>query len=205
MRSLVLVDDLWHPGAVPREGLSRLGEFDWIEDGCDWSAVKMAEYRVVILAKANNRSAAAREPWADVEVGDAFQSFVKEGGGLLIVHSGASGYEEIPSMRGLPAGAFLHHPPQCPVTVSPVNGHLLCTGVSEFTETDEHYFMHFDDLSADVFLHSSSPYGVQPAGWTRTVGAGRVCILTPGHNLSVWLNSSFQQLLQNCLAWVSNA
>ncbi|MEO7101088.1 MAG: ThuA domain-containing protein [Luteolibacter sp.] len=204
MKVLVLIDDLWHPGAIPREGLAGLGDFDWIEDGRDWSAEKMSEYPVVVLVKANNVSRADKTPWVDDRVGEAFREYVEQGGGLFVVHSGGSGYDSIASMRGLPAGGFAHHPPQCPVTVVPEEGHPLCKDVELFTETDEHYFMHFDDPAADVFLHSISEHGTQPAGWTRTVGKGRVCMLTPGHNLSVWLTPSFQQLLRNGLAWVSN-
>ena len=123
-------------------------------------------------------------------------------GTVLVIHSGASGYDEISSMRSLPAGAFSYHPPQCAVTIEPVAGHPMCKGVDAFTEVDEHYFMHFDDPTADVFLHSRSPHGVQPAGWTREVGDGRVCMLTPGHNLEMWHQPSFRQLLKNSLAWV---
>jgi uncharacterized protein len=204
MKALVLIDDLWHPGAIPREGLAGLGDFDWIEDGSEWTAEMMAEYPVVVLAKANNRSATDKESWADDSVGEAFRDYIEKGGGLLVIHSGGSGYDQIPSMRGLPAGGFQHHPPQCQVTILPLAGHPLCDGVTEFAELDEHYFMHFDDPTADVFLHTISSNGTQPAGWTRTVGKGRVCILTPGHNLPIWLHPSFRQLIGNCLAWVSS-
>lgn len=205
MKALVLIDDRWHPAAIPREGLAGLGDFDWIEDGREWSAEKMAAYPVVVLVKANHISATDTTPWADDAVGAAFENYVKSGRGLLVVHSGGSGYEMIPSMRGIPAGAFAHHPPQCPVTVEPVAGHPLCECVEAFTETDEHYFMHFDDPSADVFLRSRSEHGIQPAGWTREIGKGRVCMITPGHNLEVWLNPAFRRLLENALAWVQPA
>jgi len=54
-----------------------------------------------------------------------------------------------------------------------------------------------------VFLHTRSRHGVQPAGWTRAEGLGRVGVLTPGHNLEVWLHPGFQKLLQNGLNWVA--
>jgi type 1 glutamine amidotransferase len=44
---------------------------------------------------------------------------------------------------------------------------------------------------------------VQPAGWTRAEGAGRVCVLTPGHNLEVWLHPEFQKLLLNACRWTA--
>jgi type 1 glutamine amidotransferase len=68
---------------------------------------------------------------------------------------------------------------------------------------DEHYFMAMNDSRADIFLQSHSEHGVQPAGWTRTHGAGRVCVLTPGHSEEVWLHPSFQKLLSNALHWTA--
>ena len=61
--------------------------------------------------------------------------------------------------------------------------------------------MDMDDELVDVFLTTKSEYGSQPAGWTRTEGAGRVCVLTPGHSLEVWKHPSYQALLQNALRW----
>jgi type 1 glutamine amidotransferase len=68
---------------------------------------------------------------------------------------------------------------------------------------DEHYFMAMNDARADVFLNSLSKHGVQPAGWTRAAGAGRVCVLTPGHNREVWQHPEFQKLLLNALRWAA--
>ncbi|MBB5353444.1 type 1 glutamine amidotransferase [Haloferula luteola] len=195
------MDDRWHPGEIPRRGLEGLGDFEWIEDGLAWSLDSLFRHRLAVLAKANQRKAADTTPWVDDRVGDSFQDWVQQGGGFLVIHSGTSGYENIPSMRGLSAGAFASHPEQCPVTVEPVAGHPLCEGIESFTETDEHYVMHFDDASADVFLRSRSAHGVQPAGWRRTVGKGRVCVLTPGHRIEVWLRPEFRELLRRCLLW----
>ena len=52
--------------------------------------------------------------------------------------------------------------------------------------------MLLDDTEADVFMTATSEHGTQPGGWTRTEGAGRVCMLTPGHNVEVWLHPSYQ-------------
>jgi type 1 glutamine amidotransferase len=131
----------------------------------------------------------------------AFADYVQQGGGLLVIHSGSAGYAEQPVLRGLLGGVFLHHPPQCPVTVEPHAGHPLAAGSAPFTLVDEHYFMAFDDPGADVFLNTVSEHGTQPGGWTRLAGAGRVCLLTPGHNLEVWLHPSYQQIIRNALGW----
>jgi type 1 glutamine amidotransferase len=204
MRALVLCDDHWHPAGVPRAGLGALGDssvaFDWIEHAGDWSAERMAAYPLVVLTKANNVSSTDQQPWATDEVQAALLEYVRRGNSLLAIHSGTV-YQHQRVLRGLLGGVFVQHPKQCPVLLEPQPGHPLTSGVAPCTLVDEHYVMDMDDAQADVFLTTRSEHGEQPGGWIRTEGAGRVCVLTPGHNLEVWLHPSFQALLHNALRW----
>jgi type 1 glutamine amidotransferase len=205
MRALVLCDDYWHPAPTPRAGLRPLAEAglpcDWIEDARAWSAAQMARYPVVVLTKANNISSSDQTPWATPEVETAFAAYVCAGNGLLVIHSGAAGYDALPVLRGLMGGAFTRHPPQCAVTLAPRAGHPLTEGSAPCTVLDEHYFMALDDDQAEVFLTTHSAHGAQPGGWRRREGTGRVCVLTPGHNLAVWLHPAYQAVIRNALAW----
>ncbi len=51
--------------------------------------------------------------------------------------------------------------------------------------------MAMDDPQADVFVTTVSEHGEQPGAWRRVEGSGRVAVLTPGHNLEVWLHPFF--------------
>jgi type 1 glutamine amidotransferase len=205
MNILVLCDDYWHPALTARKGLGALASsefsFDWIEDAREWSAEIMMKYPVVILTKSNNVSATDRAGWMTDRVQAAFSDYVRNGNGLLAIHSGTAEYEQMAVLRSLLGGVFMHHPEQCPVTITPRAGHALAAGADPFTVKDEHYFMALDDTKADVFVATVSEHGEQPGGWRRKEGRGRVAVLTPGHNLEVWLHSSFQVLLRNCLRW----
>lgn len=207
MRILVLCDDRWHPASIVRDGLTPLKNagftFDWIENAASWSPDNMFEYPLVVLTKANNVSSSEESPWMTESIERTFLNYVREGNGLLVIHSGTVGYEKNSVLRALQGGVFASHPKQCPVTANVKTGHPLTTGSESFTLTDEHYFLEFDDPQADVFLTTTSEHGEQPGGWTRTEGEGRICVLTPGHNLEVWLHPSFQALLQNTIRWCS--
>ncbi|MCL2270252.1 MAG: ThuA domain-containing protein, partial [Treponema sp.] len=113
---------------------------------------------------------------------------------------------------------FLGHPHDCPVTVQPVKPHPVTEGVGMFCETDEHYRIELLAPDADILIASYSPQqgeeckyeedpynntpaSVRPAGYVRTQGKGRVCVLMPGHHLTVWHNRHFQQTLVNALRW----
>ena len=205
MRTLVFCDDSAHPASLTRDGLAALGQpglqIDWVEDPAGWSTDSLNQYPLVIFSKANNRSRADHEPWASEETGQAFVDYVAGGSGLLVLHSGTALYDNTPSFCSLMGGVFTGHPAQCPVTVAPRADHPLTAGSAPFTLMDEHYMMEMNDPDVDIFLHSESEHGSQPAGWTRTEGRGRVCVLTPGHNPEVWRHPSFQALLRNSLDW----
>jgi type 1 glutamine amidotransferase len=156
---------------------------------------------LVILTKSNIISARDQTEWMTDAVQAAFFEYVRQGNGLLAIHSGTAEYEQKPVLRRLLGGVFTHHPEQCPVTIRPRAGHLLTKGVAPFTVKDEHYFMTIDDPQADMFMNTISEHGQQPGAWRRTEGSGRVVVLTPGHNLEVWLHPSFQRLLLNSLQW----
>lgn len=207
MRVLVLCDDYWHPASVVKGGLEPLAdsdfEFEYMESMDNWVAEKMDEFPVVILSKSSDISSKDRKKWTTDEAQEAFNNYVCNGGGLLAIHAGTAGYKDANILRGLLGGVFTHHPEQCPVTVEVKESHRITEGFTSFTLTDEHYFIELDDPNVYLFLNTVSQHGTQPGGWTRTHGKGRICVLTPGHNLDVWLHPGFQTLMRNSLNWCS--
>ena len=205
MKVLALCGDAWHRPEIARTGLGTLaGEdftFDWIEVIQNWTPNVLTSYPLVILAKSGNCSDVEKTHWMTDSIQSAFSDYVMRGNGLLAIHSGTVEYEQKPVIRNLLGGVFLHHPEQCLVNICPRRRHPLCSGIGQFTVIDEHYFVALDDPRADVFLTTKSMNGDQPAGWRPEPGKGRVVILTPGHNLDVWLHPSYQALLRNSLAW----
>lgn len=205
MKTLVLCGDHWHPASIAKKGLGTLAgtefSFDWIEDARDWSPEIMNAYSLVILTKSDNVSSTDQTGWIIDTVQKAFADYVRNGNGLLALHSGTADYAEKSVLRRLLGGVFTHHPEQCLVTMIPRAEHPLSAEIAPFTLKDEHYFMALDDSQADVFMTTRSEHGEQPGAWRRRDGSGRVAALTPGHNLEVWLHPSFQKLLLNTLRW----
>lgn len=203
MRVRLIDDDYWHPGRVAEEGVKPLEakgfSFDVLSDGAAFTG-ELAGYPAVMFVKSDNRTAEDQAKWMTGEARGALAAYVRGGGGLLAVHSGTV-YGGMQDLHGLFGGVFMTHPKQLPVTFRPKAGHALTRGAEAFTATDEHYFMDIADEPLDVFLTGESRHGALPAGWTRREGRGRVCVLTPGHNLEVWLNPNFQRLLENALNW----
>jgi type 1 glutamine amidotransferase len=209
MKALVICGDYWHPVEVPRKGLEELKEnevkYDWMINAHDWSPQLMAAYPLVILAKSNNVSTTDQTNWMNNSVQSAFMEYVRKGNGLLVIHSGTAEYDQAPVLRSLLGGVFSHHPEQCLVTMRPKAGHPFSIGSESFSIKDEHYFMAMDDPKVDVFMTTKSAHGEQPGAWRRVEGDGRVAVLTPGHNVEVWLHPSFRALLLNAMHWCSKA
>lgn len=205
MKLLVICGDTWHPAETVRAGLkpleSETRQFDWLEDSRGWSPDRLKDQQVVIVAKSNQVSPTNPAEWMDENSQLALADFVRRGGGLLAIHAGTALYDKATHFRRLLGGVFSHHPEQCPVSMEMSPNHPLNTGIEPFRLVDEHYFMALDDHFAEVFLTTRSEQGEQPGGWARSEGKGHVAVITPGHNLAIWLHPSFQQLLRNTIAW----
>jgi len=222
MRVLLLCDDYWHPGQVLIDGFAPLKErgfeFDIITDANDFSSDTLASYPVVIISKCDEISQSDKTPWKTLAVQQAFVDYVENGGGLLVVHTGLVAGQHTETLDRLIGSRFSFHPQDCPVTVQPIKPHPIVNGVELFCEIDEQYRLEIISDDVDIFLASysppqgdeakieSEPYHnsgawIGAAGYIRTQGKGRVCVLTPGHHLAVWHNPEYQRVLENAIRW----
>jgi len=222
MRVLLICDDYWHPGQVSIDGVAPLKEqgfeFDVISDAKDFKSETLPNYPVVLLVKSEQVSKEDKSSWKTGAVQKTFIDYVEKGGGLLVVHSGIVSCNENYGLDNLIGCKLTYHPHDCPVTVQPIKPHPVTQGVGAFCETDEHYRLEILSPDIDILMASYSPpqgtpdkyeedpYNnttawICPAAYVRTQGEGRVCVLSPGHLLLVWLNPQFQRLLANALRW----
>ena len=222
MRVLLLCDDFWHPGQVPIDGVAPLEkrgfQFDIITDAKDFKTETLASYPVVIISKCDEISQSDKASWKTLDVQQAFVDYVENGGGLLVIHTGLVAGEHTETLDRLIGSRFTFHPQDCPVTVQPVKPHPITDGVELFCEVDEQYRLEIIADDIDIIMASySAPQGeeakyesepyfnsgawIGAAGYVRTQGKGRVCVLTPGHHLPVWHNLQYQKILENSIRW----
>ena len=222
MRVLLLCDDKYHPGHVPTEGTAPLKskgyEIDVITNGSEFDPQALQNYSAAIMSKSDHVSELDTTGWKTGSIQQAFIDYVENGGGLLVTHSGLVAGEDTQALDMLIGSKFKFHPDQTKVFVEAVKPHPITKNVQPFWETDEHYELEILADDADIIMASyapaqgspensaESPYAnapdkINPCAYVRRQGKGRVCVLTPGHNLQVWLNPNFQQLLDNALNW----
>ena len=214
MNILLLCDDLWHPGEVVTRGLRPLQKLGYALDVV--TAPKdiltpgmLREYDVIINARGAAHSPAnSGAPWFEPGVTEVmpedFRAYVEEGGGFIALHAGNTfSGRNVPAMAELVGNEFIGHPPRCAIKARTVGNHPIARGVGEFDIRDEHYRINLTAPDAEVFLETTSDTeaGTQVAGYTRRIGKGRLCVLTPGHNCSVLESEPFTRLLANAIEW----
>lgn len=215
MKLLLIADDYWHSSEMLLRGMAFLKDMDY-EINLVIDAKNIVTYELlnaydeVIIAKGNSIVAANQNPWFDegttVLPPSGYRKYVEEGGSLFILHAGASFRKaDCPGMTSLFGVSFIEHPKQCPVEVRiALPDHPIAKGLNDFTlQQDEHYFIERTEQEGDVVLTGTSHAGTQPALIARTVGKGRVCVLTPGHNILVFQNEGFKKALVSCIEWTA--
>ncbi|MCL1863072.1 MAG: ThuA domain-containing protein [Defluviitaleaceae bacterium] len=224
MKILLFCDDYYHPQSVPVGGMKPLEEkgfvVDVVADAEVFDPSVIVGYDVVVMSKCDHVSQENNSAWKTAEVQAALVGFVESGGGLVVTHSGTVAGEDGATdvLDALVGCRFSSHPNNCAVTVGMLKPHPVTEGVGIFCEVDEHY--HLEILNDDIDIlaasyaakqgeeskYESEPYFnapefIAPAVYVRRQGKGRVCVITPGHVLEVWLNAEFSKLLENAVRW----
>ena len=205
MRILVLAGDIWHSADMVNKGLAKCFSSNWeVSFASSITEEKLSDlyqYDLLVMAKSNHNSETDKTPWLTENIAKQVFAYVNQGKSLLVIHSGLAEYDNSPLMRNLAGGIFIQHPDPCSVTVIPVKDHPISQQETPFTITDEHYFLEMEDNQSAVFLTVESEHGSQPGGWTRQIGKGKVCALTPSHFTEGWANTHFQRILINAILW----
>lgn len=222
MRVLLLCDEHYHPGQVVIDGIAPLKakgfDFTIITDSSTFKKEMLNDYQVVLMSNCDQVSAEDQSSWKTADIQQAFVDYVENGGGLLVTHSGTVAGENTAKLDKLIGSKFAFHPNQTPMTVAPLKPHPITEGVELFCEKDEQYQLNFLADDIDIIMASyipaqgdlskigedhyhNAPENICPCGYVRSQGKGRVCVLTPGHNVEVWLNPNFQRALENALKW----
>jgi trehalose utilization protein len=207
MKILVICDDFYHHEEVIKPGLAFLEDEHEVTYATDMSEYCFTEkplsgYDVVITAKDRQISKSNKENWLTDEIVQQYSDYANNKGGLIFLHAGSVLCRHSEIIKDISGCSFESHPEQCPVDFCITAVHPIVDGVTDFTEKDEHYFIDFKATDADIFLKSRSNHGIQAAGYTRVHNdSGRVCVLTPGHNLEVFQNEQYKKIIGNAVLW----
>lgn len=204
-----------HTEAVLKLLLSRSGAagFSTSKDISEFEADKISQYDAIIL----NNTCPEREDrdiFLDVlrrddslteqereEKAAALEAnlirFVGEGGGLMLVHGGATMQNNSEDFSFMTGGSFDFHPKQQPISVHLADpSHPLVKGFNGngFVHTDEPYFYKNAYIDKNfrplLYMKASELEGldqefeedIRYIAWIKKFGEGRIMLLSPSHN-----------------------
>ncbi|NMC19403.1 MAG: ThuA domain-containing protein [Thermogutta sp.] len=193
----VLVEALSQGGKIRVEVLDKLAEMERV----DWS-----RYDTVVMHFKNyDPKVPGRAAF------DGLDRFVKNGGGLVLVHFACGAFQEFkddfeklagrvwdPSLRGHdPHGAFRV------VIVDPE--HPVTKGLKDFETVDELYTCLSGETSIHVLAQAVSRVDgrVYPIAFTLNAGKGRVFHCVLGHDVQALRNSHVQELYRRACLWTA--
>lgn len=162
--------------------------------------------------------------WDDPEgLSDAskkdFTTYLKEGGGLLIIHfaNGAwhkslpeAGESDWPEFRKICRRVWDHDGPSAhdaygkfTVEVTDVE-HEITEGISDFQTKDELYYKQVGDepVGEPLLVAKSEDTGkMEPQAWTYRYGTGKIFQILLGHDAESLSVPEVQQILRNAAEW----
>ncbi len=144
----------------------------------------------------------------------AFLAFIRQGKGIVTVHSGSSSFYDWPDYQQIAGGSWnLGHTGHGPIhafTVKLINPtHPIAVGLTNFLTTDELWHRTGVQPGNEVLATAFSAADRQgsgadePVAWTRKVGEGRSFTLLLGHDVRAMESFGFQQLLRRGTEWAA--
>lgn len=130
---------------------------------------------------------------------ESIKTYVAEGGGMVFLHSGVS-LAIAEGMTALSGGTFKEHPDMETMNFMVHSTAGLIDKVKSFELYEEPYIYDFDpDVQRIIFLTYDYENKAYPSGWFVNYEQGKTVTLHPGHNLAVFENESYQEVLKSCV------
>lgn len=177
------------------------------EDPAVFTPDNLKRYRAVVFSNSNN------EAFATDEQRQAFQQYVRAGGGFAGIHSATGSERTWPYFWNLIGGKFVRHPKLQPFTVRVADaGHAATRELpATFEWEDECYY--FDNVSAArrILLVTDAagiddpkkPAGeVFPLAWAQSIEGGRQFYTALGHKKEHYADPVFRKHLAGGILWV---
>jgi len=182
------------------------------EDSSLFTDSNLANYDAIIFSNANN------EVFDTEEQKQAFQKFIQNGGGFVLIHSSIAVERDSPWYWALAGGKFVRHAPHQVFDVVATDPNHPSTEFlnGKWTVDDECYYT--NHLNPDIHvLLSADMTTVQdkksveypndifgdyfPLSWSRKSGKGRVWYTGLGHDAETYDDPIFRKHLKGGILW----
>jgi len=181
------------------------------EDPAVFSASSLKRFKAIVLLSCTTDPKKPESEWLVGDRRDAFQQFVRGGGGILAIHAAADSHYHWPWYSRMIGAHFQRHPAGTPkgrvTVVAP--GDPVVEGLPRSIErTDEwYYFEDYDPVSKvlvtlDPASIGESDINPNPVAWTRQINEGRIFYTAMGHTTESYSEPFFLEHVAKGLDWV---
>lgn len=201
---LIVWDDWYHPEANYREAVRKSFEENEL-----WNVIKTHRVRDLLEMESKpdlcihfTVGCPEGEEGLSTEEEEAVKKLAEDGMGMIFIHAGMACIQDGTPFYELARGRFASHPePHYDVYCTKIPGcsHPVMDGIEPFMTADEHYFCKVDIERVTPLLVTRSEAGTEIGGWAHTVGKGRICSFTPGHNHPMLIK--MRPLIENAAQW----
>lgn len=137
---------------------------------------------------------------SDIEIG-GLVSFTAQGGGLLVIHNGIC-FSSRHEFKSMTAASFTGHPAAEILSFEVSLEHPITKGINNFQIHEEPYQYDFcSHISPEVFLSYQYDGKLWPSGWNLSFGKGKVVCLHPGHEIKVFEEPNYRELIRRSAQW----
>jgi type 1 glutamine amidotransferase len=225
-RNLILAGGIGHPFETAAPALAAI--LDDVGIACDvtfdieagLAALAKGGYDLVTVYAlrwrmlGNEKYAPHRAQWA-FSLSDTgrqtLTGFVRDGGGLLGLHTACICFDDWPGWKDLLGGAWIwgksFHPPYGPVAARPTaEPHPITAGLPGFALRDEVYsaldlMPDVKPLLTAVATGQDGAGAVAPIAWARTFGRGRVAFDALGHDRAALEEPVHRRIVARSALW----
>lgn len=130
--------------------------------------------------------------------------FIDQGGGFFGLHTAAASFQECEGYHGMLNAFFDGHSKYMDFSVTVTDpDHPITRGISDFTITDELYYLKHDPARSHHLMQAYDPTkdATHVMAFTHTFGDGRVFFFALGHDEAALENTSFQEIVRRGVLW----
>jgi hypothetical protein len=148
----------------------------------------------------------------------ALESFLKRGGGLLVMHHSIAARPDWPEWERIMGGKFFLKPEERDGKKIPISGyqhdvdlrvhvadpkHPVTRGVSDFDIHDEIYWGYAVDPKDHILLTTDHPKSAKELGWAREEGPARIVFVQLGHDAKAYENPAYRKIIEQAVIWTA--
>src|SRR5687767_12467186 len=162
----------------------------------DLNTAELDKYHVLMLY--NNHTTVTQPQLS------ALTEFVKDGGGLVVLHCASASFQNSEEFIRLVGAAFLSHGTGTFGVTRTQANHPAIQGVAAFTTWDETYIHTKHNPVGRTVLEVRSADGHdEPWTWVKNYGNGRVYYTAWGHDQRTWGQQGFQDQVTRATLWTA--